>query len=133
WTDFDSAGPGTDGRRPAVTRAMPRVSAAWLSLRESADAAARAGELVEPIRRHLGVSRAVIHDLGSGTGSTGRWLSPQLSCPQHWIMYDRDADLLHRSMADMIDSAANALLTVETRLRDVTRLTADDLESASLI
>jgi hypothetical protein len=117
-----------------MTAATPRVSAEWLSLRESADAAARAPELVEPICRHLGATRrVVIHDLGSGTGSTGRWLAPQLAGPQHWVMYDRDADLLERAMSDTIDIAAAAPLTVETRLRDLTRLTAEDLDGACLI
>ena len=57
-----------------------RVSPAWLRLREPADAAARASDLVEPIRMRLPErGRAVIHDLGSGTGSMGRWLAPRLA------------------------------------------------------
>jgi hypothetical protein len=114
------------------------VSAAfadWLALREAADAAARAPELVERVRGRLaGVPRTVIHDLGSGTGSMGRWLAPQLPGPQHWIMYDRDADLLARAAAGMTGTAADgAPVTVETRRADITRLTADDLGGASLV
>jgi hypothetical protein len=118
-----------------MTSDVPRVSAAWLALREAADAAARAPGLVEPVRRHLATTpRAVIHDLGSGTGSMGRWLAPLLPGPQHWIMYDRDADLLERAVADMTDKAADgAPVTVEARRRDITRLTDDDLDGASLI
>jgi hypothetical protein len=118
-----------------MTLDVPRVSAAWLSLREPADAAARAQELVEPVRRHLATSpRAMIHDLGSGTGSMGRWLAARLPGPQHWIMYDRDADLLDHAMADMIGTAADGTpVTVATRQRDITRLTADDLDGACLI
>jgi Methyltransferase domain len=118
-----------------MTTDTPRVSAAWLGLREAADAAARAPELVAPVRRHLAAfPRAVIHDLGAGTGAMGRWLAPQLPGPQHWIMYDRDADLLERATADMIDTAADgAPVTVETRQRDITRLTADDLDGACLV
>jgi len=114
---------------------MTRVSAAWLALREAADAAARAPELVERVRHHLAAQpRAVIHDLGSGSGSMGRWLAPQLPGPQHWIMYDRDADLLERATADTIGTAADgAPVTVETRRRDITRLTAEDLDGASLV
>ncbi|OLB81764.1 MAG: trans-aconitate methyltransferase [Actinobacteria bacterium 13_2_20CM_2_71_6] len=114
---------------------MSRVSAAWLALREAADAAARAPELVEPVRRHLAATpRTVIHDLGTGTGSMGRWLAPRLPGRQHWIMYDRDPDLLARAMTDMTDTAADgAPVTVETRQRDITRLTADDLDGAGLI
>jgi hypothetical protein len=123
--------PGSGRAHPDV----PHVSAGWLGLREPADAAARASELVEPVRRHLaGTPRVVIHDLGSGTGSMGRWLAPRLPGPQHWIMYDRDADLLETAVADMVDAAADgAPVTVEARQRDITRLTADDLDGAGMI
>lgn len=110
--------------------------AAWLRLREAADAAARAPDLVEAVRRRLtaGTGRTVIHDLGTGTGSMGRWLAPRLPGPQHWIMYDQDADLLRRATADMVDTTADgAPVTVETRRRDITRLTADDLDGAALV
>ncbi len=114
---------------------MIRVSARWLALREPADAAARAPDLVEPVRRHLaGTPRVVIHDLGSGTGSMGRWLAPLLSGPQHWIMYDRDPDLLAHAVSGMAGSAADgAPVTVEAREGDITRLTPDDLSDASLV
>ena len=78
-----------------------RVSPAWLRLREPADAAARASDLVEPIRMRLPErGRAVIHDLGCGTGSMGRWLAPRLAGSQHWVLYDRDADLLAHARED---------------------------------
>ena len=105
---------------------MTRVSPEWLALREPADAAARAAQLVEPVRRHLaGTSPVVVHDLGSGTGSMARWLAPLLPGPQHWVLYDRDPDLLARAT---VDGA-----TVETRERDITRLTPADLAGASLV
>lgn len=118
-----------------MTEEIGRVSAAWLGLREAADAAARATEFVEPVRRHLaGTPLTVVHDLGTGTGSMGRWLAPQLPGPQHWVMYDRDADLLEHAQAEMTDTAADgAPVTVETRRRDITRLTADDLAGACLV
>jgi trans-aconitate methyltransferase len=115
-----------------MTIDMPRVTPEWLRLREAADAAARSPELVEPVRRHLAASpRLVIHDLGSGTGSMGRWLAPRLPGPQHWVMYDRDADLLAQATAGA--AADGAPVTVEARQRDITRLTAADLHGASLI
>lgn len=122
-------------RRAGMTLDIPRVFPAWLALREAADAAARASELVEPVRRHLAAAPCtLIHDLGSGTGSMQRWLAPQLPGPQHWIMYDRDPDLLDRAMADVIDTAGDgAPVTAQTRQRDITRLTADDLDGAGLI
>ena len=36
----------------------------------------------------------VVHDLGSGTGGMPRWLAPLSPRPQHWVLHDRDADLL---------------------------------------
>jgi hypothetical protein len=113
----------------------PRVSAAWLALRERADAEARAPELVEPVRRQLAARRpAVIHDLGAGTGSMGRWLGPQLPGPQHWVMYDHDADLLERAVAGIRGTAADgAPVTARARQRDITRLTAADLDGAALV
>ncbi|WP_031467488.1 hypothetical protein [Sciscionella sediminilitoris] len=70
-------------------------SADWLALREPADAAARSRELAELIRLP---GHAVIRDLGAGTGSMGRWLAPLLSGKQsgeqHWILHDRDPELL---------------------------------------
>jgi trans-aconitate methyltransferase len=110
---------------------MTSTFADWLALREAADAAARAPELVERVRRRLAdLPRAVIHDLGTGTGSMGRWLAPRLPVPQHWIMYDRDPDLLELAASSMGTPAA---AVVETRQCDITRLTAADLGGASLI
>jgi SAM-dependent methyltransferase len=112
-----------------------RVSPAWLGLREAADGAARAVDLVEQLRPHLPAGGgATIHDLGCGTGSMGRWLAPRLTGRQHWVLYDRDADLLAHAAATMPAGAADgAVVTVETRQRDVTRLDQADLAGASLI
>jgi len=62
-----------------MTVASLRVSSNWLDLREGADAAARARELVGQLRPHLPAGGAlVIHDLACGTGAMGRWLAPRL-------------------------------------------------------
>ena len=117
-----------------MTSLPVRVSSEWLALREPADAAARASDLVGELQRSLVGDRAVIHDLGCGTGSMGRWFAPRLTGVQHWIMYDRDADLLDHAAADMPGTSADgAQVTVETRQRDITRLDPDDLAQASLI
>ncbi len=77
-----------------------RVSPAWLALREPADAAARSAELAERLARHVaGRNGLVIHDLGGGTGAMGRWLAPRLPGPQHWVVHDRDAELLELAAA----------------------------------
>jgi hypothetical protein len=101
-----------------------RVSSSWLALREPADAAARCTELVE----HLPATATwVVHDLGCGTGSMGRWLAPRLSGPQRWVLHDTDAELLERAAIDLPD------ITVEPRVSDVTRLRPADLAGATLI
>ena len=97
-----------------------RVSPEWLALREAADAAARSAELAERLGPHR-----VIHDLGGGTGSMGRWLAPRLPGPQHWVVHDRDQDLL-----ELVDLPA---ATVETRVSDVARLDPSDLAGADLV
>lgn len=74
----------------------------WLRLREPADAAARAEDLLDAVRARLtGYTPTVIHDLGSGTGSMSRWLAARLPGPQHWVLHDRDADLLARAAEGM--------------------------------
>ena len=110
---------------------VARVSNDWLALREPADAEARSRELVE----HLGspaTGRWVIHDLGGGTGSMGRWLAPLLPGPQHWIVRDWDTDLL--ALADLPRAAADgATVTFETRRSDITRLQPGELAGSTLI
>jgi trans-aconitate methyltransferase len=112
-----------------------RVSARWLALRESADAAARAGDLVDHLARWLpATGRPVIHDLGCGTGAMGRWLASLLPGPQRWVVHDRDADLLKVAAAEPPGPAANgAAVTLDAKQSDVTRLHSGDLADASLV
>jgi hypothetical protein len=112
-----------------------RVSNDWLALREPADAAARSRELAEQLaRRSPAGGRWVIHDLGGGTGAMGRWLAPLLPGPQHWVVHDRDAQLLAVAAADSpVPAADGAAVAVETRQSDITRLRPDDLAGATLI
>jgi hypothetical protein len=110
-----------------------RVSRRWLALREPADAAARARDLVErlapPTSGHW-----MIHDLGCGSGAMGRWLAPLLSGHQRWVGHERDADLLEAFLANPPGPAADgAAVTVEARRTDVARLDQSDLAGASLI
>jgi hypothetical protein len=94
--------------------------AAWLTLREPADAAARSAELAAAVRAEL-PGPLVVHDLGSGTGSMARWVSRLL--PQaRWVLHDHDAALL-----------ALAPDGVERRVGDLAELTADDLAGAGLV
>ena len=98
------------------------VSAEWLELREPADAAARSEELAGRLVQHLGPGPHVIHDLGGGSGSMGRWLAPRLPGPQRWVVHDRDERLLELA-ADQF----------ETRRSDITRLAPGNLAGASLV
>ena len=118
-----------------MTTEPVRAGSGWLALREPADAAARSAELVEILRPHLPTERTwSIHDLGCGTGSMARWLAPQLSGPQRWVLHDRDAELLeHAATSPPPRSADGAAVTVETRLDDITRLGPGDLAGVSLI
>jgi hypothetical protein len=76
----------------------------------------------------------VIHDLGGGTGAMGRWLAPLLSGPQHWVVHDRDADLLAVAAAEVPGPAADgAVVAVEAKQSDITRLHPGDLANATLI
>ena len=102
------------------------VSPKWLELREPADAAARSEELAERLARYLPAGHLVIHDLGGGSGAMGRWLAPRLPGPQHWVVHDRDPDLLELAVAAPPDGA-----TVEARRSDITRL--GHLTDASLV
>ena len=64
----------------------------------------------------------------------GRWLAPQLAGPQHWVVHDRDADLLEVAVADLPGPAADgAAVTVEARQCDITRLEPGELAGATLI
>ncbi len=116
----------------------PRYAPEWLELREGADAAARAAELIDPLRIRLanlpGKAGTVVHDLGCGTGSMGRWLAPRLDGAQHWILHDRDPYLLHfAAVASPRAGADGSRVSAETRRGDVGLLTPDALAGASLV
>jgi len=109
---------------------MSVVSPEWLDLREPADAAARSAELADVLAAHLPPGPLVIHDLGGGSGSMGRWLAPRLPGPQHWVVHDRDERLLELAVAHPPPGA-----TVEARASDITQadLTGADLVVASAL
>ncbi|MFG2452604.1 class I SAM-dependent methyltransferase [Streptomyces sp. M41(2017)] len=132
---------GVPGRRGTESDAdeVPRYAPQWLRLREPADAAARAADLLDPLRvrlanRPVRGGDLVIHDLGCGTGSMGRWLAPRLDGAQHWILHDRDPYLLHFATVGAPRAAADGShVGVTTQRGDIGRLTADALAGASLV
>lgn len=112
-----------------------RASPEWLALREPADAAARAPELAEELRSMLpagGVTR--VHDLGGGTGAMARWLAPRLAGPQHWVLHDRDPELLDEAARRPPPPARDgARVTTRTLAGDLTRLAPGELADADLV
>ncbi|MGW7574446.1 SAM-dependent methyltransferase [Streptomyces sp. NPDC054765] len=123
----------------------PRFAPRWLELRERADAAARAPELLHPLLDRLSAQPApggpdgspqglVIRDLGCGTGSMGRWLAVRLPGPQRWILHDHDPLLLDHAGARMPVTAADGRpVDATTERGDLATLTADDLAGTSLV
>ncbi|MGY5127606.1 SAM-dependent methyltransferase [Streptomyces nigrescens] len=123
----------------------PRFAPRWLELRERADAAARAPELLRPLRAWLAAQPApagppgsprglVIRDLGCGIGSMGRWLAVRLPGPQQWILHDLDPALLDLGGARMPVTAADGMPVAATTARgDLAALTADDFAGTSLV
>ncbi|MCR6484113.1 methyltransferase domain-containing protein [Amycolatopsis sp. OK19-0408] len=105
----------------------------WLYLREPADAAARATELLDPLAGFL-PAEYVVRDLGCGTGSLGRWLAARLPGEQHWILHDHDTDLLAHAAAALPATALDGSpVDVVTEQADVTALRAADLDGTSLV
>ncbi len=93
----------------------------WLALREPADAAARSLTLTGKLAQALPVDRPVrVLDLGAGTGSNARFLSPHLPSKQQWLLVDHDAALLARaSESRRVDDSRCRVDVVEA---DVSRL-----------
>lgn len=73
-------------------------SAEWLALREPHDRRARNAEVLDAVvtafASHVSLNVA---DIGCGTGSTYRALSPRLPPGQRWRLYDNDLSLLARA------------------------------------
>ncbi len=128
--------PGTSTGVVAGSGVDPRLSTTgsvvctpdWLALREPADAAARATDLVDLLVPHLGDGLLVIRDLGCGTGSMGRWLARRIPNPQHWILHDRDPEVLERAAISLPGD-----VTTEVRCGDLTDLDAARLAGTSLV
>lgn len=74
---------------------MTAFSASWLALRETADLAARASQLLDRLeRRFAGRPHCHVCDIGAGTGASVFAFAKRLPARQHWTLIDHDAALL---------------------------------------
>lgn len=71
-----------------------QFSADWLRLRERADHQARAVALLPPLTEWLPQRHIRVVDLGAGSGSNLRYLSPLLPGRQSWSLVDQDRALM---------------------------------------
>ncbi|WP_048307190.1 class I SAM-dependent methyltransferase [Halomonas sp. PR-M31] len=112
----------------------------WLSLRESADAAARDETLthqaIEYLQQRKQPGRALsLIDLGSGGGSNLRFLAPRLPGPQSWRLIDHDADLLKEAIASatpLCDGSGESI-DVQADCRSLADIEADWFSGCDLI
>jgi SAM-dependent methyltransferase len=72
---------------------VARFAEQWLRLREPYDHAARSGALAARFAAAVGEAPRIL-DLGCGTGSNLRYLSPRLGDAQTWLCFDHDPALL---------------------------------------
>jgi len=78
---------------------MNSFPAAWLDLREPADVAARAPELVKWLSEWSGrYEHVTVVDLGAGTGSCLRAIAPHMGSRQSWRLIDRSGVLLDEAV-----------------------------------
>lgn len=118
---------------------MSGFAPAWLALREPVDAAARSLALTRRLAEVLPVSRPLsVLDLGAGTGSNARFLSPLFATKQQWLLVDHDAALLARALESSgVDRSHCRIDVVEadlSRLADFGGLfAARDLVTASAL
>lgn len=94
---------------------MAGFSADWLALREPSDHGAVNAVVRHALCQHFaGRDSLRIVDLGSGTGSNLRGLSPYLTARQSWTLVDHDPGLLA-----LVHPPAGADLKFETTQRDL--------------
>jgi SAM-dependent methyltransferase len=121
---------------------MTGFSADWLALREPADHHARDGELLRRLAAWVASrDRLTILDLGCGTGSNARALTPHLAAIQHWRLADHDSGLLEIARKRLTTESPDQqrTVTVSTEVVDLSNgieplLAADcDLVTASAL
>ena len=104
----------------------------WLALREPADVRARNQALLKAaIEAAESASATAILDIGCGTGSTFRALSPRLRKPAHFRLFDYDprlldeAQRLHGNAVEIVQGDLNQIGALP--LADISLVTASAL------
>ena len=96
---------------------VSNFSAEWLALRESADMAARAPDLIARVVQWSGLHAHIsVVDLGAGTGSCLRALAPRILSRQTWRLVDHSGALLEEANTRLAAWAALRGLSVHKAL-----------------
>lgn len=83
---------------------MTQFDPGWLAKREAADHRARDRDLTQQLIARMNTFKHIrALDLGCGTASNARFLSPLFDAPQDWQLFDYDAQLLELG-ADLLAS-----------------------------
>ena len=111
---------------------MSGFSASWLALREPYDRRARNADVLNAMAaRFREQSSIAVVDLGCGTGSTLRAISPRLPAQQNWRLVDNDLSLLaHAAGLARPPKVTVAARTVDLALSPVVRILAMAAEMA---
>jgi hypothetical protein len=105
---------------------MGDFSTDWLTLREPLDQSSRDASLTERlIAWRKTFDELTILDLGTGTGSNVRYLLPKLKGRQHWLLIDKDYNLLDHIQPRMAQWANETGLQI-SQARDNLSIQGDD-------
>jgi SAM-dependent methyltransferase len=109
---------------------MSGFDKSWLALREPADREARARPLIDALCRHLQgkADSPSLLDIGCGTGSTYRTLSPVMPTTTRWQLLDYDPQLLLEAESQIGPSTA-----VTFRRHDLNDLEGLPLDGVSVV
>jgi hypothetical protein len=117
-----------------ISPMMESFSAEWLALREPADHAARAPEVMAAVTTAVARTRGTrAVDLAGGAGSSIRYLLPRLPHIRQWTLVDHDTALLETARRTLEPLAQSHDVDVETVRLDLMDLDALPLADCALV